>query len=129
MRRVLMRSLPHDKQRYPTVGDYEEAHGFVLFSVSEIGNEQYEHLVALHEFIEWMLVTARKIPLAKIDVFDQQFEATRKLRDDWNSEPGDSPDAPYVREHRFAENIERLVCAELGIPWDVYNSAVANVSQ
>ena len=127
MKRVLIQTIPHSRQRYETVGDYQAAHGFVLFSVSEMGNEQYEALVALHEFVEWVLVTARKIPLVKIDDFDRQFETDRDLGDE--SEPGDAPEAPYRVEHRFAENIERQVCAELGIHWDDYNRAVLGLHQ
>jgi hypothetical protein len=126
MRRIIAQPILHKKQLYPTVGNYVEAHGLVHFTISELGDEYYEMLVLLHEIVEYMLVKKRGIPLVKIDEFDKQFETNRDPGDE--SEPGDAPEAPYRREHRFAENIERLVCAELGIVWDDYNRVVLELS-
>lgn len=127
MKRVLLQSVQHASQRYETVGDYTEAHGFCLITVSDMANEQYEQLVAVHELIEWILVKARQIPLHRIDEFDKTFETNRDPGDE--SEPGWDPAAPYHREHVFAEKLERLLAEELGVNWEDYNVAVLGLSQ
>lgn len=126
MKRVLMHTVPHSKQRYPTVGDYEEGHGFVVFSVSDMGNEDYEALVLIHELVEYLLVKKRGIKLQDIDLFDQTFEAARELGE-VTGEPGDDKSSPYRREHRFAENIERQVAHEMGVDWSQYDKAVGEL--
>jgi hypothetical protein len=57
-----------------------------------------------------------------VDVFDMAYEKTRPDGDD--SEPGDSPDAPYRNEHFFATSIERLIAAEFGVDWMLYESHI-----
>jgi hypothetical protein len=41
-----------------------------------------------------------------------------------SGEPGDAPDSPYRREHFFATSLERLLAAELGVDWAVYEAHV-----
>ena len=122
MKRVLMLTVPHKCQRYDTVGDYETGHGFTVIRVSDMGNEQYEHLVAVHELVEHILCVARGIKEADIDRFDIGYETDRDPGDE--NEPGWSPLAPYHKEHVFAEKIERLLGEELGIDWDIYDKTV-----
>lgn len=119
-------SVLHRAQAYPTVGNYQEAHGTVCFTISEVGNEDYEHLVLLHELVEYLLCKKRGIRLADIDAFDITFEAARK-RGEVDGEPGDDPKAPYRREHRFAENVERLLAHELGVDWSEYEAALSKL--
>jgi hypothetical protein len=115
--RIVVETLPGDHQRYPTAGDYwRDADGTIQVRVSEMGNEQYELLVALHEIIEFMLCDARGISEADITSFDM-----RHLHLD---EPGEHPDAPYRKEHAFAEAVERLLAHEFGITWDEYSAGV-----
>ena len=123
----MMVSVPHQSQRYETVGDYQDAHGTTLITVSEMSDARYEQLVAVHELIEQLLVTHRGIELSAIDHFDQEFEKARQIGDD--REPGDQPEAPYHREHVFATNVERLLAAELGVDWDTYDKEVLGLSQ
>jgi hypothetical protein len=40
--------------------------------------------------------------------------------------PGDDPRAPYHKQHVFAENIERLLAAELGVDWSAYDKEVSS---
>jgi len=126
MKRIFIQTIPHSRQRYNTVGDYQTAHGFILFSVSDLDNEKYEALVAVHELVEKILVDARGIPEAAIDQFDMAYETDRDPGDE--DEPGNSPMAPYHREHLFASKIERLLADELGIDWDTYDHAVMGLS-
>lgn len=127
MRKWIFLSRPHQYQRYDTVGDYQESHGVTFFTVSEMGNEDYEALVAVHELVEYLLCKKRGISMQAIDDFDKQYETDRDLGDE--SEPGWSPDAPYQKEHVFAEKVERMLAEELGIDWDVYDRTVVGLSQ
>lgn len=81
--------------------------------------------VLIHELVEWFLCRQRGIPISEIDDFDQLFELERSLGRHVNDEPGDSRDAPYAKEHRFAENIERQVVHEAGMRWDDYEEKVS----
>src|SRR5580692_9416318 len=107
MKRMLFQTVLHKQQRYDTVGDYQEAHGFISFTVSDMGNEDYEWLVALHEMIEQKLCSKRGITLASIDKFDMDFERDRDPGDE--SEPGHDMRAPYHNEHVLAEKVERML--------------------
>jgi len=119
-----VRDIPHASQRYPTVGDWIASRGHLRHVlVSNTGHDDYNFLVALHEQIEAWLCLKRGITQECVDAFDQAFEAARP--DGNTDEPGDAPDAPYRREHRFAESIERLVAHELGVDWAAYEAALA----
>ncbi len=126
--RYVVSSIPHEDQRYETVGDWIEGHGHLRHvRVSEMGNEDYAFLVGLHEQIEAWLCIKRGISQESVDTFDIAFEQNRDLGDE--NEPGDDPCAPYNAEHRFASKIERLVADELGICWDDYDSTVLGLSK
>lgn len=125
MKQIRIRTIPHDQQRYPTVGDYQEKPGIIEIAISDMANWQYEAMVAVHELVEKILVNARKIPEASIDAFDMEFEKNRKPGD--LSEPGDNVNAPYFNEHAFATHVERQLCGELELDWDEYSRVVANL--
>lgn len=120
---ILIKTIPHNRQRYPTCGDWWfDKRGDLQIRVSDVGNRDYEALVALHELVEVMLCKKRGITTEQVDKFDKAFEAARKPGN--NDEPGDDPKAPYRREHFFATNIEALMSAELGVNWKKYESAL-----
>ena len=124
--RILIETIAHEKQRYPTVGDwFTDPDGTVHICVSELGNDDYAFLVGLHEMIEQRLCARRGISQEAVDAFDQKFEEERVQglhgEDD---EPGDDPRAPYRREHFFATNLEALMCGELGLNFQEYEKAV-----
>lgn len=123
MKRIIVQTLPHNKQRYPTVGDWFDAHGLTVFRISNMDNEFYERLVFIHEFIEQTLCLKRGITEWSVDAFDMAYEDNRKPGDD--SEPGDSELAPYYEEHQFATAIERRLAEELGISWAHYDKTVS----
>ena len=100
-----------DKMRYDTLGDwFQTEEGTVMIQVDSKLSEDAQFLVALHELVEWKLCQKRGITQEQVDEFDFSFEP---LND--NDEPGDHPDSPYRREHRFAMMIEHLMAHELGI--------------
>src|SRR5271165_7158912 len=118
--RIELRTIPHNEQRYETVGDWEILpDDSILISVSDMGNEDYAFLVAIHEAVEVWLCKKRGITDKAVSAFDIEYEKNRPEGDD--SEPGDHPDAPYRKEHFFATNIERIISSELGVDWTVYD--------
>lgn len=124
---ITIKTIPHSQQRYDTIGDYWfEENGDLQIRVSDTNNWKYEALVALHEAVEVLLCKDRGIPEPEIMAFDKKFEANRPA-DDQESEPGDAPNAPYRKEHRFAENLERLLAAELAVDWNQYDADLCKI--
>ncbi len=130
MLNVRIKTIPHDFQEYATVGNYwrdaDECGGATLeIRVSRMRDRRHEFLVALHELIEAFLCEWRQIPFARITRFDIEYEINR--RKGQSEEPGASVRAPYRREHRFAERVERIVARELGVDWQEYDRAIARL--
>ncbi len=121
--RIHIQTIPHDEQRYPTVGDYWDAEGIEQVRISKMKDWRYEILVTVHELIEMAITKHRGIPEESITAFDVAFEKAREVGL-VEGEPGDQPDAPYRREHVFATNIERLFAAELDVDWREYDTYV-----
>lgn len=116
--RISIVTIPHEHQRYPTVGDwFSRWPDYVLqVRVSETGDSRYNALVAVHELIEALLCEARGISEESVTAFD----VAHPEMDD----PGGDPAAPYHREHTFATQIEMLLAEELGVDWDEYEAAL-----
>jgi len=123
--RIVIRSVPHWKQRYDTAGDYYETGYWSVEGgseegldvvVSELADRREMLLVAIHELVEWALCEARGITNKQIDDFDLSFDP----KNDDGVEPGDSPRAPYYRQHQIASGIERMLAAELNVDWLTY---------
>ena len=94
--------------RYDTLGDwYYEDHDDLIIDVLETEDIDHQFLIALHELVEAWLCTARGILQEQVDEFDFNFKG--------EDEPGDHPEAPYHKEHRFAMIIEHLMAYELGM--------------
>ena len=120
--KIVIETIPQKDHRYPTIGDYwRDDQGNLQIRVTDVGNWKYEALVALHEMIEVLLCEDRGIKEPDIMAFDEAYEKNRPA-DDPDSEPGDAPLAPYRKEHRFAENLERLFAEQLGVIWDEYDA-------
>lgn len=120
--RIEIRTISHSRQRYPTVGDWVFDGDTLRIAVSDTGNPHHAFLVGLHEMIEAYLCRVRGVPEESVTAFDLAFEVSRAPGN--TDEPGDDPLAPYRREHFFATSIERLMAAELGVDWTVYDAAV-----
>lgn len=119
-------TIPHKSQRYNTIGDYFWSRDGKRLDImiSDLGDSYKELCVAVHELAESMLCRLRGIEEPDIAKFDIEFEKTRT---DPDAEPGDDPKAPYRKEHRFAENIERLFAAEFGLDWNQYEETINEV--
>jgi Mn-dependent DtxR family transcriptional regulator len=126
---IIIQTIPHKEQRYETCGDYwRDKKGDLQIRVSDTGNTNMNFLIAVHELIEVFLTEDRGIKEPLIKAFDEKFEAERlkgihRIDDD----PGDKFDAPYRKEHFFATNIERMLCAELGVNWQEYDNTVMSL--
>lgn len=116
--------IPHNLQRYPTVGDWylDQASGKMLIKVSDMEDWRAESLVSIHELVEALLCRAAGVESHQVDAWDMAYEKNRKPGDD--SEPGDHPDAPYHKQHFIATQVEKLVCAAMGLTWSEYEQMV-----
>lgn len=125
---IKVKVIKHKFQRYPTVGDWffikegPESGDVLHIRVSNMGNEDYENLVIVHEIIEAILCKKRNISEDSVTDFDLKFESERENGNE--DEPGNNPNAPYHKEHVFATKIERQIADELGVDWDEYDKAV-----
>lgn len=118
--------IPHDQQRYPTVGDwFFEPNGDLTIKVSKMSDARFEALVAVHELVEVLICQHDGVTQEQVDAFDMEYERTRPEGDD--SEPGDSVYAPYGKQHCIATAVERLLAAELGVSWKVYDDEVMSL--
>lgn len=127
--KIVIETIPHKTHRYETCGDwYFDKDGTLQIRVSEEVGAKSCGLVAIHELSEVFLcsngfsMTQKQLEdlTKKVDKFDKQFEG-----DLVDEEPGDDPRAPYHFEHSIATAIERLLCANLGVPWKEHDGRVA----
>jgi hypothetical protein len=127
---ISVKTIAHKNQPYDTVGYYSTHQGMIFVTVSDMKNEDYAFLVAMHELTEAYLTNKRGITGEDITFFDEMFELeiNKGLHSD-TAEPGDDDRAPYKKEHFFATNIERLIAAELGVDWNEYDKAVQNLGE
>lgn len=139
--KIIIETIPHSKQRYDTVGDWEffkesqplgdDKEEIVLqVHVSDMGNTSYEALVGVHEVVEALLCQKRGITEKQVSEFDKTFEEARTQYPVifGDNEPGDHPKAPYHNEHEFASRMEHSLSMELGVDWQEYNKAVNGLS-
>lgn len=123
--KISIKTIPHNEQRYETSGDFWDDECGTKIRVSEMGNDDYEFLVALHELVELHLCKKRGILEPNVAAFDIKFESEReKGLHSQEAEPGDHIDAPYRKEHFFATSIERLMANELGVDWAEYERTI-----
>lgn len=114
--KINVRTIPNEEQRYETCGDYWFEEGRVEIRVSDLGNEDMNFLVALHELVEAWLIKKKGVSEPEIVAFDIKHVDAE--------DPGSLPDAPYYKQHKIATAIEMLICMELGINWEDYDNAV-----
>lgn len=120
--KIIIETIPHREQRYPTVGDWFQRGNVLHIRVSKMSDPRYEFLVALHELVEVYLCRHDGVTEKSVDRFDRTFERRRKKGN--TDEPGDDPRAPYRRQHCVATGIERIAAALLGVSWKIYDAEV-----
>lgn len=109
---ITIKTVPHNLQRYDTVGDWRVTDTGWEITVSDLGDWRMAIAVAVHELVECALCCHDMITQREVDDFDLHWQ--------WDDEPGNSTSAPYYRQHVFASMIERMVAAELDIDWNQY---------
>jgi len=116
-------TIPHDQHRYTTAGDwFFDANGNLIIRVSDLGDWKREALLAIHELVEVLICKSDGVTQEQVDAFD--FAWT----DDEN-EPGDSPLAPYWKQHRIAMGIENLMAGALGVDWKAYEKQLEELPE
>ena len=119
--RIVIETIPHKDQRYPTVGDWwEDPDGTWHIRVSSMDHWKSEFLVALHELVEMALCKVEGIDGDQVTEFDERFLAHNR-----GVEPGDSLAAPYYMQHQAACGFERLMAAQMRVVWPAYEARVA----
>ncbi len=124
--KIIIETIPHEQQVYPTVGDYRyDEEGTLHIKVSSLNDEYMETMIAIHELIEERLIKKRGLPISVIDEFDIKYEIEREQglhsRED---EPGFDVNSPYLDEHTFATSIEMAICSKMGYSWVEYSNKV-----
>jgi len=118
MEEVVLRTINHEDHRYETVGDwFKRPDGSVEIRSSMLSSWQLEFLILVHELIEWGLCKHEGITQEEVDKFDKK---NVKLQSE--VELGDLTFAPYRKQHCLATAVERILAAELDVPWDDYET-------
>jgi hypothetical protein len=109
--------------RYSTCGDWEFLpNGTLHASVPDYGaKHDNAFLVALHEIVEGWLCKKDGILEHEVLGFDKSHPELE--------EPGDSPDAPYHKQHMVATAVEKLVCEAMGLSWEGHDKWVQNSAE
>ncbi len=113
--------IPHEFQRYPTVGDWQITGDELHIDVSDMGDWRMNLMIGIHEAVEAVLCHADGIRQDRVDAFDIAFEKARPLL--CIDEPGDDDRAPYFKQHQLATSVERMLGAEMGVSWNQYEAA------
>jgi hypothetical protein len=114
---IIIEIIPHNEQRYETIGDWQFIDNNLIIKVSHQGDPRKDMLIAIHEFVEALLCQFNN-PII-----------TDRMVDDWDmskpksDDPGGIPEAPYHKQHKIAEVFEFMLAHELGIDWDEYRRA------
>lgn len=126
--------IPHDCQRYPTVGDWQflteskdiagqdigVTHENILqVNVSETGNEDSNFLIAIHEIIEAYLCKKNGITEEQVDQWDKDHL--------YSFDPGSFLECPYFHEHIFATFIEHKLAIELEVHWEDHEKRIGDL--
>lgn len=123
MKGINFRAIPHEEQRYPTVGDWWiDEEGIWQVRVSKMSDWRYEFLVFFHEILELAWCEVNGISQADVDAFDIEYENNREEGN--TSEPGDDSKAPYRIGHYSATLVEKMACVILGCDWKEYEHEV-----
>ena len=116
---ITTKIVPLSEQRYVTLGDYYVDNEELKFVITETGSDVYNKLVLIHELIEELMTSYRGIKEEDILKWD--------LQNDDSNDPGREEGCPYKQEHIFAEMVERMICCQLGIDWEMYENYLENV--
>lgn len=122
-RRITINFIPHNDQRYNTVGDYFQSGQITetIINVSEM-DPRLERLVAIHELIEMTLCNDAAISIKEIDAYDM---GPGKDSD----EPGFDTACPYRIQHAIATSVEMMLAAMMNINWLDYEKYLEKLTE
>lgn len=119
IKEIRIRFIPQAEQRYDTCGNWlYEGDGLTIL-ISQMPDERYQQLVAVHELVEALMCNVDGVTQEQVDAFDM---GPGKDLD----EPGYSPDAPYREQHAWASAIEKMLAIGMHVDWDIYDAAVGD---
>ena len=120
MKPILVKVIPHRRQRLKNgdVADYVEMSKKTVIATSDMGNDDFNFLIQLHEFVELFLITKAGIAIKTIDDWDCKHPDAM----------GDDPKAPYHKQHCQADQIERFAAKVIGISWTDYLKTIERIS-
>lgn len=122
--KVNIETIPHDKQRYDTCGDWWwDDQNTLQIRVSRMSNWKREMAVAYHELFEALWCKAAGVDEEDVTAFDKWFEDGRMEGND--NEPGDAPNAPYYEGHQIATKLEKQAFAAWA--WAEYDKEVVDL--
>lgn len=120
---IKIETIPHEQHRYTTAGDwFFDDKGDLTIRVSALGDWKKEALLAIHELVEVLACKSDGVSQEAVDAFD--FAWT-----DNDNEPGDSPDAPYNKQHRLAMGVENIMASALGVDWKDYEQQLDDLPE
>lgn len=126
--KIIIQTILHHLQKYPTCGDWQWDGDTLNIYVSEMGNWKYEMLVGLHEATEALICKAKGIKEEDVTNFDLMFEREREEgKHTDGEEPGNDPRACYRTPHKIATMVEKIVAKYLKVNWDQYDEAVMSL--
>jgi hypothetical protein len=102
-----------ESNRYVTHGDWYEKDGNMVITSTAYGNENGSFLISLHELVEaW---------LCKHDGVAEEDVSAWDLCHPDAPEPAEVEGSPYRKQHDVATQVEKIVCAAMGIDWENHN--------
>ena len=110
MPEIIITTIPHARQRYDTVGDWQWRGDDLIITISDTGSWRSNMAVAIHELCEVALCKDKGITQIDVDKFDMGPGLQ-------SNDPGDLPNAPYRDQHCFATAVERMLIAAFGMAW------------
>ena len=124
--RIVIETVPHKLNRNGQVGDYKYLHdGTLYITVSELGNDDMNWLVALHEMIEERISKSDGISEPEINDWDAYYEKKREMGlVPTESENGFAYDCIYKKHHTVSTGIEMVLAALLEVDWNDYNDTI-----
>jgi|SRR5579863_1212770 len=122
---VNIQVIPHEQQRYPTLGDFWwDEYGNLQIRISDLGDWRMNMGVAYHEFMESMFMKYNNISEPEQFTFDNWWEDqyNKGLVTDGSDEPGFSKDPKncYRDEHNIADYLEHAFITRLGVDINKY---------
>jgi hypothetical protein len=124
MKDIRIKTIPADKQRYPTAGDYWHEDDSIEFRITKQRDEDSEFLVAVHELVEEYLTRRKGIKEQDVLAYDLFWEKRHAKGLTKAEEPGEEEDCIYREQHVVAVIIEGLLSIEMGIDFNDHNENI-----